>query len=95
MAPLEMVVGLVQESCHAAGGLISLVLSLLLQLDQAYLSTETTYNLATWETILRRAQTKGLTLGIRTAYDRMMSAVDASDPITQAIVRDLLLTGES
>ncbi|EIE25685.1 hypothetical protein COCSUDRAFT_60700 [Coccomyxa subellipsoidea C-169] len=63
------------------------------ELDEGYLSTQTAYNLNNWEKTMQPALTRGLAVGIRTAYDRMLSSVDDSNPIMQAIVQDLLLTG--
>lgn len=74
--------------------LTSLEPSLLLQLDNEYFNTQSACKLSTWERSLRHNQAKRLASFTRTAYDRMMNIVNASDPIMNAIVQNLLLTGE-
>lgn len=67
---------------------------LFLQLDKEYFSTATVCKLSAWEGALRRDLAKRLTRGTWTAYDRMMSAISASDPTMEAVIENLLLTGE-
>lgn len=78
------------KTCHITDG----QQSHLLQLDKEYFSTATVCKLSAWETSLRRDLATRLTRGTRTAYDRMMSAVDTSDPTMLAIIENLLLIGE-
>ncbi|EIE24500.1 hypothetical protein COCSUDRAFT_65392 [Coccomyxa subellipsoidea C-169] len=63
------------------------------ELDIECFSTLSECKLSAWEKSLRHDLVKRLTRGTRTAYDRMLSAVDTSDPTMQAIIENLLLTG--